>query len=165
METPTVDIFIPELQLSGEAEVVRLGKQSDGELELALQFKALDCQFGKWPNKRMSYRKTLKDQGRIIFNRKCYRFFSSNASVAGLMIQIPEVVSIKPGTVTLCEFRRLMLNCKVKVVWVQQEGNATVLGLQYLNIEKERVKGVPHFYSETASESVSLSHVDDLSLS
>jgi hypothetical protein len=48
--------------------------------------------------------------------------------------------------VTVFEFKRLELEGEAKVVWVESipEGG-TLMGLQYVHMEKSEIKGIPEF--------------------
>lgn len=141
-----VDLYIPELRLACEAEVVRANTSDDGNVELALEFKSVTHCIEKWQYKRKAYRKVLSDIGRILLDGKCHEFISVNASVDGLMVRLPATVAVREGTIAPFEFKRLALKGKVKVIWVDAlSDSGTFLGLQYLNIEKEAIKNLPDF--------------------
>ncbi len=87
--------------------------------------------------------------GKILLNNHSYLFSSVNASVDGLMIQLAESVPVLEGTVTQLEIAALNLNGAVKIIWVDVLGETgTLLGLQYLTIQKKDIKGIPQFYDK-----------------
>jgi len=142
-----VDLYIPELRLAGEAEIVRADTTDNHHTVLALEFKSVSHCVDKWQYKRKAYRKILADTGRILLNGKCYDFTSVNASVDGLMIRLADPIAVEEGTITRFEFKRLGLNGKSKIIWVDAlSDEGTFIGLQYLNIQKDDIKGLPGFH-------------------
>jgi len=142
----TVDLYLPELRLAGEAEVVRADTTEDNHIVLGLEFKDVAYYVDKWQFKRKAYRKNLSDVGHILLNGEYYDFISINVSVDGLMIHITESIAVEEGTVTQFEFKRLRLHGDIKVIWVDTLPAGTFIGLQYLNIQKDDIRGVPCFY-------------------
>jgi hypothetical protein len=66
--------------------------------------------------------------------------------VDGLMIHLKESIEVKEGTVTIFDFKRLQLRGEIKVAWVDYtEDGGTLLGLQYVHMEKQDVIGIPRF--------------------
>lgn len=139
------DIFLPEMRLAGEVEVVRVDMIED-HIYLALEFRNISYDVDNLLYKRKAYRKNLMAPGKIVFNGEKYHFNTSNVSVDGLMIQLKEHIEVTIGTVTLFDFKRLRLRGQIKVVWVEyNEDGSTLMGLQYVQMEKETIKGIPRF--------------------
>jgi hypothetical protein len=140
-----IDMYLPEMRLAGEAEVVRADIE-DGRILLALEFKNIAYDIDQNLNKRKAYRKSMPGPGKVILNGK-YRIFNTvNVSVEGLMICLSEAISVEVGTITWFEFKRLELEGEVKVIWADRISNdQTLIGLQYANMEKIAVRGIPRF--------------------
>ena len=140
-----IDLYLPEMRLAGEVEVVRADVDDD-QILLALEFKNIAYDIDKDLNKRRAYRKYMPDPGKILLNGE-YRIFTTvNVSVEGLMISIPEAISVEQGTIARFEFKRLELEGEIKVVWVDpMPDNRTLMGLQYLHMEKNSIRGIPRF--------------------
>lgn len=143
--TPIVDIYLQEMHLAGEAEIVR-SDYEEGRIYIALEFRNISYGVDHVLYKRKAYRKSMKVPGYIVFRKKVLRFETQNISVDGLMIRIPEKISASEGEVTDFEFLNLELKGKVKVVWVEyDEEGATLLGLRYVEMVRETFKGIPRF--------------------
>jgi hypothetical protein len=108
-----VDLYLPEMRLAGEVEVVRAD---------------------------------MIDPGKIFLNGQHHNFTTVNVSIEGLMISLSEAISAKVGTMTRFEFKRLMLQGKTKVIWIYPlSDDQTLIGLQFINIEKNAIRGIPRF--------------------
>ncbi len=140
-----IDLYLPEMRLAGEVEVIRVDMQDDHIL-LALEFKNVTYDVNDLLYKRKAYRKNLPAPGHILFNGEYMEFTSVNVSVDGIMIRLPEPVYVEPGVVTVFEFKKLELEGEIKVVWVDRlPDSTTLMGLQYVHMEKSQIKGIPVF--------------------
>jgi len=142
-----IDLYLPEMRLVGDVEVVR-GDMEEGHILLALEFKNIAFEIDKDLNKRKVYRKNMPDSGKIELNGQHYDFTSVNVSVDGLMICLSEAIAVEVevGTITRFEFKRLELEGEVKVIWVDLISDGrTVIGLQYVHLEKNALKKIPRF--------------------
>jgi hypothetical protein len=140
-----VDLYLPEMRLAGEVEVVR-ADMDEGHILLAMAFKNIAYEMDKDFNRRKAYRKYMIDPGEIFLNGQHYTFNTVNVSVEGLMISLSEAISAKVGTMTRFEFKRLMLQGKIKVIWIYPLSNdQTLIGLQFIDIEKNAIRGIPRF--------------------
>ncbi|MGR8981845.1 MAG: PilZ domain-containing protein [Gammaproteobacteria bacterium] len=140
-----VDVFLPEMNLTGEVEVIRVDMVSNHIL-LALEFKNISFESDNFLYSRREYRKRMQGAGRILINGKYHDFKTVNVSVVGLMIQLNEKIDIEEGSITQFNFDQLDLNGEIKVIWVEHlADNLTLVGLQYLNMENTVIKGVPRF--------------------
>ncbi|MFA6053256.1 MAG: PilZ domain-containing protein [Methylobacter sp.] len=139
-----IDLYLPEVRLAGEAEVVRVDMEGDRIL-LALEFKNVSYDVDNGLYKRKAYRKNITAPGQILLNGEYREFNTVNVSVGGLMISLAEPVAVEEGLITLFEFKLLELEGEVKVVWVAQTvDTGTIVGLKYINMEKE-ITGIPRF--------------------
>ena len=140
-----IDLYLPEMRLAGEVEVVRADME-DGHILLALEFKNIAFDIDKDLNKRKAYRKNIPDPGKILLNGEYLDFNAVNVSVEGLMICLSEAISIAEGTITRFEFKRLELDGEIKVIWVDLISDGrTLMGLQYVHLESKAIKGIPNF--------------------
>jgi len=143
--SPTIDLYLPDMHLAGEAEIVR-ADMIDGCIYLALEFRNVSYDVDNVLYKRKAYRKNMTAPGQIIFDGNKYDFNTKNVSVDGLMIHIEEKIEVEEGVVTIFDFKRLQLRGEIKVVWVDYtEDGGTLLGLQYMHMEKEDITGIPRF--------------------
>lgn len=140
-----IDLYLPEMRLAGEAEVVRADMEDDHIL-LALEFKNIAFDVDQNLNKRKVYRKSMTDLGKILVNGEWYNFTTVNVSVEGLMICLAQEISVEVGTVTQFEFKRLELEGQIKVIWLDHISDGrTLIGVQYVQMEKNIIKGIPRF--------------------
>ena len=147
-----IDLYLPETRLVGDVEVVR-GDMEEGHILLALEFKNIAFDIDKDLNKRKVYRKNMPDSGKIELNGQYYNFTSVNVSVDGLMICLPEAIAVEVGTITRFEFKRLELEGDVKVIWVDLiSDDRTLIGLQYVHLEKNALKKIPRFSQQQSSD-------------
>lgn len=147
-----IDLYLPELRLAGEAEVIRVDLKADHIL-IALEFKNVAYEVDNLLYKRKAYRKNIPGPGQILLGGKYHEFDAVNVSVEGLMIRIDEKITVEEGIITVFEFKRLDLSGEIKVIWadpIADEG--TLIGLQYVHMEKMAVKGVPRFYSNASAQ-------------
>ena len=143
--SPTIDIYLPDMHLAGEAEVVR-ADMIDGCIYLALEFRNVSYDVDNVLYKRKAYRKDMTAPGQIVFDGNKYDFNTKNVSVDGLMIHLKEKIEVEEGTVTIFDFKRLQLRGEIKVIWVDYTADGgTLLGLQYMHMEKEDITGIPRF--------------------
>ncbi len=142
--SPVIDIYLPELRVAGEAEVVR-SEQADGGISFALEFRNLSYDIDNLVYSRRAYRKNMTAPGQIIFDGEKHFFNTENVSVDGMMIRLAGRVEVKAGTITQYEFKRLELSGEIKVIWVHHDPYTTLMGLEYQYLEKDSIKGIPRF--------------------
>lgn len=140
-----IDFYVPELNLAGTAEIIRVVNNETHKL-LALKFKEIIYNIDSFLYKRKVYRKNMSIQGRITFEDKCYLFQTINVSVEGLMIRLMATAAIQEGMTGTFEFKDLSLKGEVTAVWVDVDTEGkTIMGLKYLNINRDQIKGIPRF--------------------
>ena len=140
-----IDIYLPEMRLAGEVEVVRADIE-DGHILIALEFKNIAFDVDKNMNMRKAYRKNMPGPGKILLNGDYRSFTTVNVSVEGLMISISEAISVEEGAITRFEFKPLELEGEAKVIWIDPIHNERILiGLQYVHMENNAIKGIPRF--------------------
>lgn len=140
-----IDLYLPEMRLAGEVEVVRADMEG-GHILLALEFKNIAYDIDKDLNKRKAYRKNLTGLGKILLNGEYHNFTTINVSLGGLMIWLSEIVPVEVGTITRFEFERLDLEGQIKVIWADHTSDGrSLLGLQYINLKNNAIKGIPRF--------------------
>ncbi|MDP3589459.1 MAG: PilZ domain-containing protein [Methylobacter sp.] len=141
----TIDLYLPEIRLAGEAEVVRVDMH-EGQILLALEFRNVAYDVDNQLYKRNVHRKNMAAPGKILLNGEYREFTTVNVSVDGLMVNLAEAIDVKAGDVTVFEFDQLGLDGEIKVIWAERTANdGTLLGLQYVHMEKTAIKGIPRF--------------------
>ena len=144
-----IDLYLPEMRLAGEAEVVRAEEAEDGHISLALKFKNIAFDVDQSLNRRKAYRKRMVAPGKILLNGEWYIFTTVNVSVEGLMVSLPNEISVEVGTITRLEFVVLEIEGRIKVIWVDHiTDGRTLMGLEYVDIEKNSIKWIPRFNSQ-----------------
>ena len=140
-----IDLYLPEMRLAGEVEVIRVDMEED-HIVLALEFKNVTYDVNDLLYKRKAYRKNMPGPGHILLNGAYLEFNAVNVSVDGIMIRLSETIHAEPGVVTVFEFKRLELEGEIKVVWVEHlSDGGTLMGLQYVHMARSSVKGIPQF--------------------
>lgn len=140
-----IDLYLPEMRLAGEAEVVRADLEDDHIL-LALEFKNIAFDIDENLNKRKAYRKSMPDPGLILLDGDYHAFNTVNVSVDGLMIQLLEPLAVKEGTIVRFSFKTLELNGEAQVIWADLIPDAgTLIGLKYINMNIDSVIRLPRF--------------------
>ncbi|MGZ8190174.1 MAG: PilZ domain-containing protein [Methylococcaceae bacterium] len=137
-----IDLYLPELRLASEVEVIRVDTQEELIL-LALEFKHITYNVDNLLCKRKAYRRMMPGPGLILFNGEYHLFNAVNVSVGGLMVRLDKTMSINEGLITKFEFRQLDLVGEVKVIWADfiPEGGM-LIGLQYVHMEKIEAKNI-----------------------
>ncbi len=144
----TIDLYLPEMRLAGEVDVVRAEKIGN-HIYMGLEFRNLSYDVNNLLYQRKAYRKAISSSGEIIFEGKPYGFLTQNVSIDGLMIFLKERLEVEVGVVTTFDFPQLNLEGEVKVVWVENEDDgSTLMGIQYVQMVREPIKGVPGFISD-----------------
>ena len=144
-ESTLIDLYLPEMRLAGEAEISRVDMHED-HISLALEFRNVAYDVENHLYKRKVHRKNMVAPGKILLNGEYRDFNTVNVSVDGLMIKLDESIDVKPGEVTVFEFEKLGLDGEIKVIWVEHPADAgTLMGLQYVHMEKTEIKGIPRF--------------------
>ncbi len=146
-DSAVVDFFVPEINISGDGNIVR-AEMIDQHIHLGVEFRNISYHVDQQFYFRRSYRKNMTASGQIIFNEKKYKFETQNVSVDGLMIRIKDRFQVEEGTITLFDFKHLHIRGRIEVIWVQYDADpdqGMTLGLQYLKLEKDEIKGVPSF--------------------
>ena len=142
--SPIIDIYLPEMRLVGEVEIVR-ADLIEGRIYLAMAFKNITHDVNNLLYERQAYRKSLAAPGLIILNGENYHFNTVNVSVDGLMIRLAEQIEVEEGAIATFDFKRLDLLGEVKVIWVEHDETGTLMGLQYNYLEKTSINGIPRF--------------------
>lgn len=141
----TVDVFIPELKLAGEAEVARAEEEGVTML-LGMEFKNIVYEASDLLYKRKVYRKSLVANGIIGINSRMLDFEARNVSVEGMMVSLNQAIEVEPGLITIFDFTDLGIKGKIKVIWCEViNDNTTLLGLEYVSMENNHALAVPGF--------------------
>lgn len=145
LSAPSIlDIYLPELELSGEAEIVRI-ENNNRQISLAIKFKDIFHELNHLPYTRKAYRKKLAVPGEIIIYGLSQHFETVNISIDGLMIHLEERLSISEKTIAEFKIPQLDLEGDIKIIWAANATDGTSLGLQYVNIGQDTKKFVPNF--------------------
>lgn len=142
--SPVVDIYLPDMRVAGEAEVVRADATEQG-IQIAVEFRNLSYDVDHLLYTRRAYRKNMTEPGHIIIDNNEHVFNTENVSVDGIMAHVLGKVEIATGSILHFCFRQLELQGDGEVVWVEQGPHSTLLGLKYIRLERDSIPGVPHF--------------------
>lgn len=150
--SPRVEIYLPDMRIAGEAEVVRV-EAEEGALLIGIEFRNLSYDIDNLLYNRRAYRKTMSALGEIVINGNDYVFTTQNVSVDGLMARIARRLDVRIGSQFRFGFKELDLEGEVEVVWVEHDESSTLLGLRYLHLERDFIPGVPRFVRDEALSS------------
>ncbi|WAR44662.1 PilZ domain-containing protein [Methylomonas rapida] len=142
--SPIVDIYLPDIRVAGEAEVVRAESAEHG-IQIALEFRNLSYDVDNLLYNRRAYRKNMTAPGQIIINDVVHAFNTENVSVDGIMAHIQGRVSVELGAVVHFSFKHLELQGEAEVMWLEEGPHSTLLGLKYIHLERDDIPGVPRF--------------------
>lgn len=145
--SPLVDIYLPEMRLAGEAEVVRAEIAENG-LQIGIEFRNLSYDIDNLLYNRRAYRKNINALGEIFVDGDEYVFTSHNVSVDGLMARIARITQVAIGQQLKFSFRDLELQGEAEVVWIDHDEHSTLLGLKYLHVERDFIPGIPRFVKD-----------------
>ncbi|WP_019866932.1 PilZ domain-containing protein [Methylovulum miyakonense] len=133
LASKSIDFYFPKLRLSGEAKVVRVESEQDGQIMLAMEFSNVAYEVDHPLFNRKSFRKSLTIPGRLLIDDEYHDFISVNMSQGGFMIHLPKKLAIKNNRIAQFEFNTLKLKGFAKIVWANNPDNTkTVMGLQYV---------------------------------
>ncbi|WP_428354237.1 PilZ domain-containing protein [Methyloprofundus sp.] len=145
-QSSLVDIYIEKLHLAGEAEIVRVDIDGNRIL-LGLEFKQISYDSQNILYKRKAYRKSMTAPGQILIEEKFHDFMTRNVSVEGILIRIAEFVDLQVNMVIEFKFDKLRLYGESRVVWFEHDDlDGTLIGLEYLHMEKSEINTIPQFY-------------------
>lgn len=136
-ENATAEIFVKDLMLTGEVDVVWVNSSQDG-IMLGLEFRDVMYNAEKLWHKRRYYRKYRKATGAIIHNddNRKTAFESINVSTDGIMIYLTEPSSfeLSVGLVVKILSLELDIQAVAKIAWIDSK-TKTTMGLRYLQVD------------------------------
>jgi hypothetical protein len=139
-----VDIYLQEMRLAGEVSVVWADKVAD-KLQVAMEFVRISYDVDEIFYKRKAYRKSLEAPGQIFLDGAMHAFKTVNVSLEGLMIFFEARTAAAPGFKTRFAIDSVQLSGEVEVVWVDDDPEGgTLMGLQYIHMEKDSGPAVSH---------------------
>ena len=143
--TARVDIYLQELKLAGEAEVVRAEVEGD-KILIAVEFKNITYDVDDLLYKRKAYRKNMEEIGHIVLNGELLAFKTQNVSVEGMMVRVDKVIEIEDGAYTHFDFEELGLKGEIRIIWSEKDAEGgTYMGLEYVQLENIEIIGIPKF--------------------
>lgn len=133
----SIDFYMPQLRLSGEAKVVWMESgENDGYL-LGMAFNNVAYDVDSPVFVRKSHRKEVAIPGRILLNGEYHAFVTVDMSLGGIKICLPEKITVDKDVVAEFEFEALKMRGVVKVAWTSgSEGDSTLIGLAYIKPRK-----------------------------
>lgn len=133
-ENTRAEIFVKDLMLTGEADIVWVQKNATS-IMLGLAFREVIYNAEKLWHKRRYYRKYKKANGLMHCKEieRRVQFESINISTDGIMIHLTERIdyTLQPGMIVQLCSTELALNALAKIAWVDKQTQST-LGLKYL---------------------------------
>jgi hypothetical protein len=155
---PRIDIYLPDMRIAGEAEVVRV-ERVDAGLLIGIEFRKLSYDMDNLLYNRRAYRKRMNTLGEILVDDVECVFTTQNISVDGLMACIARLIRLEPGKRLTFSFKDPDIQGEADVVWVEHDEQSTWLGLKYVYLESDCIPGVPRFVKEDTCQPDSLSRL------
>ncbi len=140
-ENATVEIFVKDLMLTGEADIIWVVNEDDA-IHLGLEFKNVIYNAEKLWHKRRYFRKSKRAPGLLLADEQKFAFESINISVDGMMIHLvegdevskPKDAKFSVGFVVKIISQALSIKAVAKIAWIDTE-TKTTMGLRYLSVE------------------------------
>lgn len=148
---PRIDIYLPDMRLAGEAEVVRV-ESLDAGLLIGIEFRQLSYDTDNLLYSRRAYRKHINTLGEILVDDVECVFTTQNVSVDGLMARIARIIRLEPGKRLTFSFKDPDIQGEADVVWVEHDEQSTWLGLKYTYLERDFIPGVPRFVKDDTTQ-------------
>lgn len=140
----SVDIYLPDVHLAGQASMVRV-ELVEGGFQLGIEFRELTFDIDTLMFNRRAYRKPVVAHGLLNVEGRNYDFLTENASIDGLKIKLAGYVEVEPAQTYLFECAMLGLQGQSEVVWVSYSTRSTFIGLQFKQLTQDDFKGIPRF--------------------
>ncbi len=138
-----VDINLPEMKMSAEAELVRV-ENHNSHLLLGLKFINAVQNPNRPEYERTSSRKKLIVPGELVVNDQSVAFETENISTGGMMLFIKDDLNIEVNTVAPFSVGALNLSGELKIVWLKAKPPLGIaLGVEFLDLESKRIKHYP----------------------
>lgn len=133
-EDRRAEIFVEELMLSGEVNIVWVRKDRH-RIMMGLEFESVVHNAEKLWIKRRDYRKTESFIADLIIDKQKWQVKGINRSTKGLCVSIPaQDAAIKVNAPVKIQVKDIGLAALGKIVWVSTSNETTVVGLQILSI-------------------------------
>lgn len=135
-ENNTVEIYVKDLMLTGEAEI-SWAKLENGKMKLGLEFKDVMNNAVKLWRKRRYYRSSKKFSGYLKVDNKLMDFQGINLSMDGLAIELKNTDRrFKVGYVINLMVNGWNVKGLGKIIWMKDfDGHLCILGIRYLIVE------------------------------
>jgi len=138
-----VDIKLPEINMSAEAELVRV-ENHNSHLLLGLKFINAVQNPNEPQHERKSFRKKLTAPGELVVNDQSIPFETVNISTGGMMLFIKDDLNIEVNTVAPFNVSALNLSGELKIVWLKPKPPLGIaIGVEFLDLESKRIKHYP----------------------
>lgn len=135
-ENNSVEIFVKDLFLTGEAQIV-WAKLDNGKIMLGLEFRNVNYKAEKLWRKRNYFRCRKNFSGYLMIDDRKVEFEGVNVSVDGLAMQLDHIDNmLTPGYLIKLLVNDIGVKGVGKIVWVNTTDEMTsTLGLKYLTME------------------------------
>ena len=133
-ENTTAEIFVKDLMLTGEVELIWL-RQVDGKIMMGFEFHDVMYNADRIWLKRQFYRKECLFTGYLVLKNGRIEFEGKNVSVDGLMIHIDKLhETLHQNSVVKLYCESLKIKALAKVCWIKEDvdDKGCFLGLRYL---------------------------------
>jgi len=134
LEDDRAEIFVEELMLAGEVKVVWV-REDRGRILMGLEFESVVHNAEKLWIKRRGYRKTEPFTAELYIGKDRLHVEGINRSVRGLCVKLTvQHPGIKPNAPVKLQINEFGMSALGKVIWVNNQGDFTLVGLQIVEI-------------------------------
>ncbi|MGR9043831.1 MAG: PilZ domain-containing protein [Gammaproteobacteria bacterium] len=134
-ENTLVEVFVEELMMTGDAEVIWL-RNDQGKILMGLEFHDVIYNADRLWLKRQFYRKEQTFSGFLLIKDRRIEFEGKNVSIDGLMIFLNELdEGLVQNAVVRLFSEQLKIKAMAKICWIKEEmePKGYYLGLRYLS--------------------------------
>lgn len=136
-ENSIAEIFVKDLMLTGEVEIIWL-REEDGKILMGMEFHDVMYNADRLWLKRQFYRKEQLFSGYLLIDEKRIDFEGKNVSMDGLMIHLPvKTEALVENAVVNLFSDVLSIKALAKICWIKEEPEikSVYIGLRYLTSE------------------------------
>lgn len=133
-ENRRAEIFVKDLMMSGEVGIVWV-REDAGKIMMGLEFHNVVHNANKLWRKRLNYRKEQPFSAELFVDKNHFRVEGINCSTDGVCVRmIGNHPSLKINALVKLQVKQFRLNALGKVVWIKQDEETFLVGLQIIAI-------------------------------
>lgn len=133
-ENRRAEIFVDDLLLSGEVDIVWV-KQDGDKIMMGVEFHNVIHNAHKLWRKRQTYRKEQPFTAELFIDKDRFHVDGINCSTDGICLRMTvKHPSLQPNAFVKLKVKQFGLNALGKIVWIKDDNESTVLGLRIITL-------------------------------